>query len=145
MVPYDNLSNALVGAEITKIQDVKAHINTTVILNIEIIGLPSPSVNWYFGQPSRHISSTDNHYKYLDNGTLKITQLNFIDVGQYDVEVQNEIDGQVYRQRKQLTLSGEVKEALSNYLPGRIFGAFVHLVAPYNMYLPVLLSLYCII
>jgi hypothetical protein len=94
-----------VGAEITKIQDVKAHINTTVMLKVEIIGLPSPSVKWYFSPQSNPISSTGSHYEIFTNGTLKIVQLRFIDVGQYDIEVQNIIDGQEYRHRKQLSLS----------------------------------------
>jgi hypothetical protein len=80
------------------------------MLKVEIIGLPSPSVKWYFSPQSNPISSTGSHYEIFTNGTLKIVQLRFIDVGQYDIEVQNIIDGQEYRHRKQLSLSGEIKE-----------------------------------
>lgn len=101
---------SLVGAKITNISSVNGNLHQTVTLDIKVIGLPTPTIRWYFHQSQEQITFHDR-YEVLDSGSLRISELQFGDAGQYDVEVENIVNKQKHTDKRQLMLSGEKRDA----------------------------------
>eukprot|EP00118_Oscarella_pearsei_P004088 m.16974 g.16974 ORF g.16974 m.16974 type:complete len:910 (+) comp27248_c0_seq1:29-2758(+) len=92
-----------VGADVIADSNAIGHLGRSMTINVQPIGLPKPTVAWFFDTGSSIVGQ--KRFTLLKDGSLRVTDLRIHDAGIYTVQVNNSIDRQKYIKRKEIKLS----------------------------------------